>query len=189
MSGTGLSKMSKPWIHSKAHAKKYGGNPEDYIDIDQFMDSSKAHYSDWRHRCLLHNTFGCFIIEKVFGYVRTNSEGKEYSVRDVAEDHIKQDLGGIIPTVQDWLEEMQIRPWMGGKRSSRTHQTFELEPLGAEKTLDGNQSLPPQEGAVLTQEEIEGIMSKAGQARAQAEVNQRKRKHRKRNNFGNQLID
>jgi hypothetical protein len=105
--------MSKPWIHAKSSSRKYGGVPDDYIDIHQFMDSSKASLADVRHRALLHSSFGCFITEKVFGVVRKNSDGKEYSVRDIAEDHCMEDLG-FIPSVEKWLGNMTIQTWMGG---------------------------------------------------------------------------
>jgi len=106
--------MSKPYIHAKSSARRYGGNPEDYIDIHQFMDSSKASVPDVRHRAILHSSFGCFIVEQVFGTSRVNSAGKEYSPRDVAEDHCIEDLG-FIPTMDKWLGNMTIQTWMGGK--------------------------------------------------------------------------
>ena len=113
-----MNKM-KPYLHSRIHAKKYGGVPEDYQDIDDFIDSSKMSVPDVRHRAILHNSFGCFVVEKVFGVTRTNSEGKTYSPRDVAEDHIQQDLG-FIPTVENYLNNMQVQDWMSGtqKRSA-----------------------------------------------------------------------
>ena len=91
--------MAKPFIHAQNSASKYGGKPEDYLDIHNFMDSSKAHIPDARHRALFHNSFGCFIVEQVFGITRINSDGNTYSTRDVAEQHIIEDLG-TIPTVQ-----------------------------------------------------------------------------------------
>ena len=30
----------------------------------------------------------------------------------MAEQHVKEDLGWI-PTVQDWLKHLRLRPWMG----------------------------------------------------------------------------
>ena len=105
--------MAKPFIHAKSSAKKYGGNYEDYLDIHQFMDSSKSAMADVRHRCLLHSSFGCFVVEQVFGVVRVNSAGKQYSPRDVAEDHCIEDLG-FIPSVERWLGNMSIQQWMGG---------------------------------------------------------------------------
>lgn len=103
----------KAYLHSKVHAKKFGGKPEDYIDIDNFIDSSKQAVADVRHRAILHSAFGCFIVEQVFGITRINSDGKTYSPRDIAEDHIQQDLG-FIPSMGNYLDNMQIQPWMSG---------------------------------------------------------------------------
>ena len=89
----------KAFLHGKIHAKKYGGTPDDYADIDDFIDSSKQAVADVRHRAILHSAFGCYIVEQMFGRTRRNSDGKEYSPRDVAEDHILQDLG-FIPSME-----------------------------------------------------------------------------------------
>lgn len=115
----------KPYIHAKSSAKKYGGRPEEYLDIHQFMDSSKASIADVRHRALLHSSFGCFIVEQLFGIVRKNSIGKEYSPRDIAEDHCMEDLG-MIPSVEKWLGNMAIQQWMGGpvKKNDTEKQKF-----------------------------------------------------------------
>lgn len=105
--------MAKPYIHAASSARKFGGKPDEYMAIHQFLDSSKSHVADVRHRALLHNSFGCFIVEQMFGIVATNSDGKVYSPRDVAEQHILEDLGRI-PSVQDYLQHMTLEPWMGG---------------------------------------------------------------------------
>lgn len=87
---------------------------EDYIDIHNLMDSSKAAMADVRHRSLTHNAwFIGFVVEKVFGTTRTNSAGKVYSVRDIAEQHVLEDYGGrFIPTVQDFLQLIPVQDWM-----------------------------------------------------------------------------
>lgn len=103
----------KPFLHANSSAKRLGGKPEDYLPIHEFMDSSKAHIADARHRALFHSTFGCFVVERLFGAVAKNSDGKEYSPRDVAEQHCVEDLGHI-PTVGDWLADMPLKQWMGG---------------------------------------------------------------------------
>lgn len=103
----------KPYIHAVSSAKKYGGKWEDYIKVHDFMDSSKAHFPGHEHRALFHHSFGCFVAEQVFGTVLVNSDGKTVSVRDIAEQHIIEDLG-FIPTVQDYLENMKVEAWMAG---------------------------------------------------------------------------
>lgn len=103
----------KPHLHARSSAKKFGGEPADYLDIHNYMDSSKAHVPDVRHRALFHSSFGCYLVEQQFGVTRKNSAGREYSTRDVAEQHILEDLG-FIPTVQDYLKHMELQQWMGG---------------------------------------------------------------------------
>jgi hypothetical protein len=104
----------KPFLHSRVSVKKFGGEISDYQKIHDFIDSSKAHLADMRHRALLHSSFGIFICEQVFGINITNSAGKLVSVRDIAEQHVLDDMGRI-PTVQDYLRHLPMLPWLGGK--------------------------------------------------------------------------
>jgi hypothetical protein len=103
----------KPYRHARNSVRKWGGAPEDYLPIHDFIDSSKAHLADVRHRALLHSTFGIYLVEKVFGRWIINSADVRVQTRDVAEDHVLEDLG-TIPPVADWLREMPIAQWMGG---------------------------------------------------------------------------
>ncbi len=64
---------------------------------------------------MFHSAFGCFLVEKVFGINLTNSEGRKVSTRDLAEEHIIEDLG-FIPTLEHWLRNMTEQPWMFGAR-------------------------------------------------------------------------
>lgn len=114
----------KPYLHAKASVKKFGGVPEDYLKIHDFLDSSKAHFPDMRHRALLHSSFGIYLAETVFGHNITNSDGKLVSVRDVAEHHVIEDMGRI-PTVQDYLVGMPYYDWLGGKPQTKTKMTFD----------------------------------------------------------------
>ena len=112
--------MAKPMIHARSSAAKWGGEPEDYVDIHELMDSSKGAFADNRHRALTHNSwFVMNIVERVFGRERVNSEGKTYSTRDVAEQHCVEDFGGYIPSVQDYLGNMAFQNWMGGGQKDR----------------------------------------------------------------------
>jgi hypothetical protein len=121
-------KMS-PHIHSRIHAKKYGGVPEDYLQVDELIDCSKTHMADVRHRAILHSSFGILIAERVFGATISNSEGKKICVRELVIDHIMQDLG-FIPTVEQYLNNMAIQPWMSGtektaRKTNRKHINLE----------------------------------------------------------------
>ena len=109
----------KPLYHANVSVKKYGGTVEDYMPIHDFFDSSKACLPDVRHRCLLHSSFGIFLVERVFGTYITNSDQKRIPVRDIAEDHVIQDMG-YIPTVEKWLKNMPIEDWMFGLEKVKT---------------------------------------------------------------------
>lgn len=108
--------MAKPYIHAESSARKWGGKPEDYLAIHNFMDSSKAAFPDNRHRVLTHNSW--FIgpdgpLERAFGPTILNSDGRQVSVRDIGEQHVLEDYGNkFIPSPQDFIEAMEFRPWM-----------------------------------------------------------------------------
>lgn len=114
----------KPWMHARVSQKKFGGHPEDYMPIHDFIDSSKAHLPDMRHRALLHSSFGIYIAERLFGTNIKNSDGRLVSVRDIAEQHVLDDMG-TIPTVQDYLKHLPMLPWLGGKKR-KLKRTIEL---------------------------------------------------------------
>lgn len=114
----------KPLKHSMSSVKKFGGKPEDYQSIHDFMDHTKQNVPDMRHRMILHNSWGIFMAEKVFGTYITNSSGNKVSVRDVAEQHVLEDLG-FIPTLEKCLSSMSLQSWMGGRIPTRK-QKFKL---------------------------------------------------------------
>ncbi|ASN73196.1 hypothetical protein SEA_WARPY_132 [Streptomyces phage Warpy] len=111
--------MSNSFYHAQSSARKWGGVPEDYIAIHEWIDASKAHFGDARHRALRHHTEGCWEAERVFGLtitVKKQRTGVEVRVpvREIAEQHIFEDLGWI-PSLADWLKNMELKEWMGGK--------------------------------------------------------------------------
>lgn len=113
----------KPYQHAKNSARKYGGKAEDYQKLHDFFDQTKAAVPDMRHRAILHSAFGIFLLEQVFGTTIENSEGKRVCVRDVGEDHVIEDLG-FIPTMERWLKNMPMEPWMTGTRRKNPSKTI-----------------------------------------------------------------
>jgi hypothetical protein len=110
--------MAHPWHHAVSSARKYGGSPEDYLEIHSWFDGSKSQMADFRHRALRHHAFGIFEAEKLFGVTIVNSAGKVVPVRFIGEQHVREDCGGTIPSVQDWLRGIPSKPWMNvGKLS------------------------------------------------------------------------
>jgi hypothetical protein len=84
--------MAKPFIHARSSAKKYGGIEEDYIDIHNWMDSSKSFISDNRHRALWHSSAGIFYMERIFGvhFDGIKKIKEKYNLPDSFDDDILQ---------------------------------------------------------------------------------------------------
>lgn len=141
----------KPYLHAKISAKKFGGVPEDYLDIHTWFDHSKAHVADMRHRMILHNSFGVWLCESIFGttiqkedgtFYRTsyiiNSDGDKVQVRDVGEQHVLDDLGHI-PSLDKCLQGMKLDTWMGGPMKKMKASKVKLSSLLADHdaVIDG----------------------------------------------------
>ena len=118
--------MSNPVIHAERSAKKWGGTAEDYLPIHQWFDATKFHFSDNRHRMILHNGFGIGLAEQVFGLQIINSAGKRVFVREIGQQHVLEDLGWV-PSLADCLRDLPLKPWMAGARLARPQQ-IESEP-------------------------------------------------------------
>lgn len=107
------------WMHARSTARKWKVEPMDVIKVHEFLDGTKSAFGDVRHRALLHNTYGVWLAQEVFGKVLTvtRESGKvvEIPVREIAEQHIIEDLGRI-PSPGDWLENMEIKTWMSGPK-------------------------------------------------------------------------
>jgi hypothetical protein len=103
--------MANPYHHALSSVKRWGGKIEDYIDIHNWFDASKAHFADYRHRALRHHSEGIFQCEREFGVAIKNSDGRMVPTRWIGEQHVKEDLG-IIPSLQDWLSCIQPQRWM-----------------------------------------------------------------------------
>jgi hypothetical protein len=111
--------MAHPVKHAESSALRFGGKLEDYLVIHNWFDESKAYLADFRHRALRHHAEGIFLAERIFGCSIVNSANRAVPVRYIGEQHVREDLGRI-PSFQDWLEELPIRPWMYGQRLTVT---------------------------------------------------------------------
>ena len=106
--------MAHPWHHAESTVRRWGGRPEDYIEIHSWFDESKEYFADWRHRAYRHHSEGIFECEKTFGYTIRNSDGVDVPVRLIAEQHVREDLR-CIPTFKDWFSNIQSVEWMRNK--------------------------------------------------------------------------
>lgn len=112
--------MAHPFDHAKNSAKKFGGVAEDYLELHNWFDHTKAYHATMAHRALRHHSEGIFELEEKFGEYIVNSDGKKVYTRYIGEQHVLEDLG-FIPTVDDWLSEMNLQKWMLN-RDSRVKQ-------------------------------------------------------------------
>jgi hypothetical protein len=107
--------MANPYHHALSSVKKWGGKVDDYLPIHDFFDQSKEHFGDFRHRMLRHHSQGIFECERVFGHTITNSDGRVVPTRWIGEQHVIEDMGRI-PSLAEWLECVQPKPWMNRPR-------------------------------------------------------------------------
>lgn len=99
--------MTPKWkkIHGNSNAKQMihsSGEVAEYL-VNDAPD---------RHRALRHHSQGIFEAERVFGRTITNSDGRVVPVRYIGEQHVKEDCGGRIPSVQDWFQNIKMEAWM-----------------------------------------------------------------------------
>lgn len=116
-----------PWKHAESSAAKWGGEPEDYIEIHDWFDETKQYTGDFTHRAMRHHSAGVQWCIETFGHSIITSEGRVVPVKMIAEQHVTEDCG-FIPTVQDWLQPLKANPdgWML-KVQTKSTAPFELE--------------------------------------------------------------
>lgn len=104
--------MAHPTHHADNSVRLYGGKAQDYQAIHDWLDATKETFCDFRHRALRHHSQGIFEAERNFGHTITNSDGKKVPVRYIAEQHVKEDCGGRVPSVSDWFRNIKPEIWM-----------------------------------------------------------------------------
>lgn len=107
------------WQHAVSAARRWGGDPQLYLPIEEFIDSSKKVIGDARHRSLYHHTMGVWLCQELFGVTievpRKEGPPKQVPVRLIAERHILEDLGWL-PSPKDYIDNMPLATWMGGSQ-------------------------------------------------------------------------
>lgn len=114
--------MAHPLEHCKSSIKKWGGEWSDYIAIHNWFDETKKWIGHSKHRMFRHHSEGIFECEKAFGMSFTNSDGKTVYTRYVAEQHVKEDCNGYIPTAKEWVTMIA-----SGKPESWAIKTLKIE--------------------------------------------------------------
>ncbi len=93
----------------------YGGMAEDFSSLVSFFDEpARLTPQNPGSRWLLHNSFGIFLAEDLFGWVIRLADGRPLPVRGIAETLVKARLG-FIPSAASVASRVRLRPWMTGK--------------------------------------------------------------------------
>jgi len=95
----------KPLQHAQISAKTHGGRWQDYIEVHNFLDSSKATCAHFKHRFLLHHREGVELGVRILGETVINSENKQIETRRLLTDHLIEDVGRIA-SVEDWARDL-----------------------------------------------------------------------------------
>lgn len=123
--------MSHPLHHAQSAARRFGGEPEDYIALQSWLDGSKEHMAFFTHRALRHHSQGAFEAERVFGVAIKNSAGREIPTRVLAERHIMEDCRGRIPSMADWFSQIKPAVWMANGHIDNTINPIIGDPVAA----------------------------------------------------------
>lgn len=115
-----------PWKHAESSASKFGGKPEDYIEIHDWFDETKMYTGNWTHRVLRHHSAGVQWAVEKFGHVIKNSSNQFVPVKLIAERHVQEDCG-FIPTPQDYLKHISVSDSAKWMLSVPTKSTSKLE--------------------------------------------------------------
>ena len=95
----------KPLQHAQISQKTHGGKWQDYIELHNFLDSSKAACAHFKHRFLLHHVEGVEVAVKIFGDKTINSENNTIETKRLLSDHLIEDVGKIV-RVEDWANDL-----------------------------------------------------------------------------------
>lgn len=95
----------KPLQHAQISQKNHGGTWQDYVEIHNFLDSSKAACAHFKHRFFLHHAEGVELGVKMLGQNFVNSEKKTIQTRQLLTEHLIEDIGRIV-TVEDWSRDL-----------------------------------------------------------------------------------
>jgi hypothetical protein len=104
--------MSHPYDHAVHSTRLFGGQPEDYLPVHDWLDASKSSYAHFRHRAARHHAFGVDECTRIFGSFLQNSCHASVPVSHIAMQHIREDCGGLLPDLSMWFEGMPAYDWL-----------------------------------------------------------------------------
>ena len=141
-----------PYKNAQSSVAKWGGSPEDYIELHDWFDETKMFTGDWTHRALRHHSAGIQWAIQKFGHAIQISTGHAIPTKLIAEQHITEDCG-FIPTPAHYLSPLAKHPEKWMPLYSRV--TFSLQPYAEALAIGDFQNAIMQE--VLKIDNIEEI--------------------------------
>jgi hypothetical protein len=110
-----LADHFEPEQHCMTSVANFGGKPDDYLTVHEFLDEVVARYPNLPGAWVItHSTFGLALVEAVVGPYITRADGKIVPTRTIAEKHILSEYRHI-NTVHAFLSHMPVVPWMGNQ--------------------------------------------------------------------------
>jgi hypothetical protein len=100
--------MAHPYYHSLSSVQRWGGTPDDFAPVHQWLDASKQFIGHFRHRALRHHAEGAALAARIFGPSLDLGDARVVSVEDIASLHIQEDLG-FIPSLSEWFHGIEVR--------------------------------------------------------------------------------
>ncbi len=97
---------------------------EDFQSIVEFFRSPSLMWDSPRSLIVLHNTVGIYLCEQRFGQLFARPNGKVVPTRLIAEKLVQQRLGKI-PTVQDWLQTLSLKPEWRRNAAAKLSERFD----------------------------------------------------------------
>ena len=103
--------VDSTYAHAEASAARWGGEPEDYLAVHEWLDETRRAFWDPRHMALRHHAEGIYLCEQILGPAIVNTGGRAIRVRNIAEQHVQRDCGRV-PAAEEYLKLIQRRGWM-----------------------------------------------------------------------------
>lgn len=118
----------KPIHHAMVSARLFGGEPEDYVSLHSFFDSSKGALPDMRHRAALHSVdHGAAVMRLTF----PETMGPGVALADLCVQHVLDDQGFEV-RLEHWLADCELPAFLRARRPiPAAVQAFADDPLGA----------------------------------------------------------
>lgn len=112
--------MSHPYHHAVSSSRIFGGDVLDYLDIHNWFDATKISVADQRHRAFRHFDEAIGDLTTILGKTHIiNRDGVRVELGEIGLQHLREDFGGYVPHLADWVEAVGERPWMRPNRGEK----------------------------------------------------------------------